>query len=171
LMPDSRYESLLNCHEELSKDGNAFEVQLQRRADTHVWTEIPASPMQGANGELVGTVAAILDITSRRKAAEELAESNKRLVDASHAAGMAEVATGVLHNVGNVLNSVNLAAALSLQKLRDSQGASLTKAAELLESKNGDLAAWLTNDPQGQKLPGYLTKLAGRLTKENAELI
>ena len=171
LMPGTRHNSLLECHEEMTKDGNAFEVELQRRDGTQVWTEIHASPMQGANGEFVGTVAAILDITVRRQAADELAESNKRLVDASHAAGMAEVATGVLHNVGNVLNSVNLAASLSLQKLRDSKVGSLTKAAELIESKNGDLAAWLTNDPQGQKLPGYLTKLASRLTKENAELI
>jgi len=171
LMPDVQHDNLLNCHEEMTKDGNGFEAKLRRCDGTEVWTEIHASPMQGANGELVGTVAAILDITSRRKAAEELTESNKRLVDASHAAGMAEVATGVLHNVGNVLNSVNLAASLSLQKLRDSKVASLTKAAELLESKNGDLAEWLTNDPQGQKLPGYLTKLAGRLTKENTELI
>jgi PAS domain S-box-containing protein len=171
LMPDADRYSLLLGHEGLTQDGRAIEVRLKRRDGSLVWTEIHASPMHGPDGELVGTLAAILDITARHKAAEELEETNKRLVDASHAAGMAQVATGVLHNVGNVLNSVNLTASLSLQKLRESKVANLTKAADLITSKNGDLASWLTTDPQGQKLPGYLAKLATRLTKENTDLI
>ena len=171
LMPDVERYSLLVGSEGKAQNLTPLEVRLQRRDGTQVWTEIHASPMQGAAGELVGTLAAILDITARRQAAEDLEETNKRLVDLSHAAGMAQVATGVLHNVGNVLNSVNLTATLSLQKLRESKVGNFGKAAELIASKNGDLAAWLTHDSQGQKLPGYLTKLASRLTKENSELI
>jgi hypothetical protein len=88
--------------------------------------------MRGPDGKIVGTLAAILDVTARRRAAENLEELNKQLVEASRQAGMAEVATGVLHNVGNVLNSVNLAATASLEKLRVSKVANLAKAADLL---------------------------------------
>src|SRR4030095_3964548 len=137
---------------------------LRRKDKSVVWTEIHASPMRGADGELIGTLAAILDITARRTAAEELEELNKRLLESSHAAGMAQVATGVLHNVGNVLNSVNLSASLALEKLRHSKIPNLSKAAALLKGTNGNLGEWLHNDPQGQRLPGYLANLAEHLT-------
>jgi len=39
---------------------------------------------------------------------DRLNEANRQLVEASRHAGMAEVATGVLHNVGNILTSVNV---------------------------------------------------------------
>ena len=48
-------------------------------------------------------LAVILDITERKKSEAELEKLHKQLLDASRQAGMAEVATGVLHNVGNVL--------------------------------------------------------------------
>ena len=47
---------------------------------------------------------------------------NRQLIDTSRRAGMAEVATGVLHNVGNVLNSVNVSATLVGERLAAVQG-------------------------------------------------
>ena len=84
---------------------------------------------------------------------------------------MAEVATGVLHNVGNVLNSVNVSTGLVVEKLRRSKVPKLGKAAALLTERNGDLGDYLTNDPNGQKIPGYLAKLSQYLVEENAELV
>jgi len=43
---------------------------------------------------------------------DRLNEANRQLVEASRHAGMAEVATGVLHNVGNILTSVNVGIAM-----------------------------------------------------------
>jgi PAS domain S-box-containing protein len=170
LMPDQDRYGLLLAHEAPQRTDGAIEVQMAHRSGTRIWTEIHASPMRGPDGELIGTLAAILDITTRRNAAEELEEMNKQLVETSRAAGMAEVATGVLHNVGNVLNSVNVTASLSLQKLRGSKVVNLAKAAEMITSKNGDLANWLTTDPQGQRLPGYLVRISEHLATENKEL-
>jgi PAS domain S-box-containing protein len=59
-------------------------------------------------GQPLGAVAVVQDITERRHAEEELEQVHKQLLVASRHAGMAEVATNVLHNVGNVLNSVNV---------------------------------------------------------------
>ena len=110
------------------------------------------------------------DITERRRAKEERSLNAQR-VETSRQAGMAEVATGVLHNVGNVLNSVNIAASLATEKLRSSKVGNLEKAAALLVEHSADIGQFLTADPQGQRLPGYFRKLAGVLTTENAELL
>jgi PAS domain S-box-containing protein len=111
------------------------------------------------------------DVTERRQAEEALRYSQQKLVESSRLAGMAEVATGVLHNVGNVLNSVNVSAGLVVEKLRRSKVSKLGKAAALLSERNGDLGEYLTHDPSGQKLPGYLTKLSQYLVEENTQLL
>ncbi len=64
----------------------------------------------------------------RRRAEKQLAEMHQQLVDAARRAGMAEIATGVLHNVGNVLNSVNVSATLVADRLRNSRIAELDRA-------------------------------------------
>jgi PAS domain S-box-containing protein len=111
------------------------------------------------------------DVTERRQAEEALRYSQQKLVESSRLAGMAEVATGVLHNVGNVLNSVNVSAGLVVEKLRRSKVSKLGKAAALLSERNGDLGEYLTHDPSGQKIPGYLTKLSQYLVEENTQLL
>ena len=97
---------------------------------------------------------------------QALKESRERFVDASRLAGMAEVATGVLHNVGNVLNSVNVSATLVQERLRESKLASFVKTAAVLQEHSADLGAFLTNDPRGQRIPPFLIKLAGHLAAE-----
>jgi len=107
----------------------------------------------------------------RCRAEVTLRDSQQRLLETSRLAGMAEVATGVLHNVGNVLNSVNVSAGLVVEKLRRSKVPNLGKAAALLTERNGDLGNFLTNDPNGQKIPGYLAKLSQFLIEDNSELL
>jgi PAS domain S-box-containing protein len=111
------------------------------------------------------------DMTDHREAEEALRVSQQKLLETSRLAGMAEVATGVLHNVGNVLNSVNVSASLVVEKLRRSKAPKLAKAAALLTEHNGHLAEYLTKDATGQKLPGYLVKLGEFFVAENAELL
>ncbi len=126
---------------------------------------------KNAEGGLEYVSSVMRDMTEHRQAEEALRLSQQRLVETSRLAGMAEVATGVLHNVGNVLNSVNVSAGLVVEKLRRSKAPKLAKAAALLTSQNGNLADYLTNDPNGQKLPGYLAKLGEFFVAENADLL
>jgi PAS domain S-box-containing protein len=111
------------------------------------------------------------DMTERREAEEALRLSQQKLLQASRLAGMAEVATGVLHNIGNVLNSVNVSAGLVVEKLRRSKAPKLVKAAALLTDHSTDLGEYLTNDANGQQLPGYLTKLGEFFIAENNEIL
>jgi signal transduction histidine kinase len=82
---------------------------------------------------------------------------------------MAEVATGVLHNVGNVLNSVNVSATLISERLGQSRTGNLARAAAMLRGKNGHLAEFLSNDPKGRLLPAYIADLSQHLEEERLE--
>jgi C4-dicarboxylate-specific signal transduction histidine kinase len=130
------------------------------------------SALQGAQRELQEQVNALQrEINEREQAQEALRISQQKLLESSRLAGMAEVATGVLHNVGNVLNSVNVSAGLVVEKLRRSKAPKLAKAALLLTSQNGNLTEYLTTDPNGKKLPAYLSKLGEFFLAENIELL
>ncbi|UFS68943.1 AAA family ATPase [Geomonas sp. RF6] len=101
----------------------------------------------------------------------ELQEAQSKLVATARQAGMAEVATNVLHNVGNVLNSVNVSAGLLTESLRDSKVGGLAKAVRLMESRADDLGAFFTLDDKGKRLPKYLAKLAESLEGEHREIL
>jgi PAS domain S-box-containing protein len=121
--------------------------------------------LSGAAGQPLGALAVVEDITQRREAEEELERVHKQLLVASRHAGMADVATNVLHNVGNVLNSVNVSANLVSDRLRKSKCTGLGRAAALLNEHAGDLAGFL-GGPQGRHLPAYLQELAAELLAE-----
>lgn len=86
--------------------------------------------------------------------------AHQQLIEVSRQVGMAEVATGVLHNVGNVLNSVNVSVSLLMDRTRDSHAARLGKISELFAAHAHDLPEFLTRDPKGQKVPAYLAQFA-----------
>ena len=111
------------------------------------------------------------DITEQKQAAAQLELLNRKLVETSRHAGMAEVATGVLHNVGNVLNSVSVSATLVADRLKQSKVTNLRRATELLRAQNGHLAEYLTTDPKGRLLPDYLCTVADLLKEEQTDLI
>ena len=124
-----------------------------------------ARRLVGPAGQALGAVAVVQDITERRLAEQELEHVQKQLLVASRQAGMAEVATNVLHNVGNVLNSVNVSASLVSERIAKSKCTRLDQVAALLTEHAGDLASFLAG-PQGKHLPGYLGELAGVLVGE-----
>jgi signal transduction histidine kinase len=103
----------------------------------------------------------------KRLAAEQAKEKlQQQLLVASRQAGMAEVATGVLHNVGNVLNSVNVSAGLLTDKIAKSKVASLNKATAMIQENRTKVGEFLTTDPRGKVLPDYLVQLGGMLSAE-----
>ncbi|MCC6823432.1 MAG: PAS domain S-box protein [Verrucomicrobia subdivision 3 bacterium] len=126
------------------------------------------TPVQNAQGEITHFVAVKQDITERKHAEAELAKAQKELVAASRLAGMAEVAIGVVHNVGNVLNSVNVAATCIADALRKSKATNLARIVTLLRAHEADLGEFLTHDPKGRQVPGYLAHLAEHIVGEHA---
>jgi signal transduction histidine kinase len=104
--------------------------------------------------------------TDNQEAYARLAEAQQRLMALSRQAGMAEVATGVLHNVGNVLNSVNVSATIVADRIRESRVTNLAALADMLQQHYGDLPDYLIHDPKGRRVVPYLVELASSLGKE-----
>jgi len=153
------------------------EIMARREADSFDELELSNgriferhSQPQRVGQEVVGRVWCFRDITERRQAEARLAESHRQLLDVSRQAGMAEVATDVLHNVGNVLNSVNVSATLVIEQVRESKLANLSKLGQMLQERAGDLPQFLTSDPKGCKIPAYLPVLAGELLAERTAI-
>jgi PAS domain S-box-containing protein len=130
------------------------------------WLLTSKLPLHDQNGTIVGLVGIGRDITDIKQAEAKLDQVHKQLLETSRQAGMAEVATSVLHNVGNVLNSVNVASSCVTDILRKSKAANLTKIAALLREHEADLGHFITNDPKGKQLPGYLAQLAEHMVGE-----
>lgn len=97
---------------------------------------------------------------------QELKDAQSELLDSARQAGMAEIATNVLHNVGNVLNSVNISADLVARKLRGSKALGLGKAMQLVNEHIHDLGAFFSEDEKGKLLPGYLNQLVEAIATE-----
>lgn len=105
-------------------------------------------------------------IAERERAHADLAAAQQQLIDLSRQAGMAEVATGVLHNVGNVLNSVNVATTLVLEKVKQSRVDRLASVVGLLQEHRQDAGAFLQSDEKGRQVVPYLAKLSEHFARE-----
>ncbi len=122
--------------------------------------------------QLKSLEAARADLETRvEERTHELHTSQARLVAASRQAGMAEVASNVLHNVGNVLNSVNVSAALIAGRLRASRIPQLAKTNALLREHADDLGQYLRVDKRGKLIPAYLVELGESLLEERRSML
>jgi PAS domain S-box-containing protein len=134
------------------------------------WVDTCKLPLYDERGCIIGTFGISRDITERKQAEERLKTTQKELLAASRLAGMAEIATGVLHNVGNALTSVSTSASLLLDQCAASRLPNLERAAQMLQSA-GDIATFLSADPRGKELPRYLVELADVLTRERLAMM
>ena len=125
---------------------------------------------QRLEGKCIGRVWCFRDVTARKQAEAQLAAVHHQLLESSRRMGMAEVASAILHNVGNVLNSVTVSATLVNDRLRRSRANHLAPAAELIGARMEDLDVFLSQDPKGIKLRGYLKDLSTTLLRENEEV-
>jgi signal transduction histidine kinase len=108
------------------------------------------------------------EIEERKRIEARVEEAHKQLLETSRLAGMAEVATDVLHNVGNVLNSVNVACSLVIDRVKASKVSGLSKISALLEENRSRLGEFLTTDPHGTQIPHYLKTLAEYFDSEQS---
>jgi C4-dicarboxylate-specific signal transduction histidine kinase len=109
-------------------------------------------------------------IVARDSALAQLADAQKRLIELSRISGMADVATGVLHDVGNVLNSVNVSITIVADHLRQSRVGQVGNLVRTLESHKEHLNDFLVNDTQGQRVLPYMNSLSHHLEQERTEL-
>lgn len=106
-----------------------------------------------------------------QKQAQQLKDASRQLAHSARASGMAEVATNVLHNIGNILNSVNTSCSILKEKIHNSKLKNLAQIKALFQEHQSDLASYLSQDPKGKILPEYIQKLADFWEEEQKKLI
>ena len=111
-----------------------------------------------------------IEISERKKARDEVVQLNSKLIETTRRAGMAEVASGVLHNVGNVLNSVNVSAGVIRRHLEESEIDQFKAVISLLKEHRESLETFLLHDHRGKKLPDYLEAFVQHLQNEETLL-
>jgi ligand-binding sensor domain-containing protein/two-component sensor histidine kinase len=111
------------------------------------------------------------EIEERKRMEMEVERIHRELVAASRQAGQAEVASSVLHNVGNVLNSVNVSTALIRDHLGKLSSSNLEQAAQMIQEHADDLGRFLTTDEKGRHFPRYLSEVTQYLSNEQNYLL
>lgn len=106
-----------------------------------------------------------------KQANTDLVQAQERLVQAAHQAGMAEIATNVLHNIGNALNSVNVTTSLIGDQIRNMNIGFLERLVLLLGQHKDNMVSFLVDDPRGRHVPRALDKLAESLLRNKQKLL
>ena len=120
--------------------------------------------LAGSLSELVGDLE--YQIQEHKKTQAERAKLHRKLMDASRRAGMADVASEVLHNVGNVLNSLNVSATVIRRSLDKSLVTKLSTANRQFSQHKDDYGQYLQTDPKGKHFPAALDFITGALVTE-----
>jgi signal transduction histidine kinase len=111
------------------------------------------------------------EVADRQRTEDELKKVHQQLIETARQAGMAEIATGVLHNVGNVLNSVNVSATLVSDRLRKLRVGELSRALDILEANAAEIGRFFTEDEKGKQLPGFLRLVTNNLARDRSLLL
>ena len=157
-----------------NNEPGTFRVLLGGPEDVHLiqagpwWTSKHTGTLLGGLG-LGGLLASVWVFSMRRQIrtqTEIIRRNQVELLETSRRAGMAEVATSVLHNVGNVLNSVNVSATLVSDQLKKSRLNDVGRIAAMVREHSSDLGEFLMRDPRGCQVPAYLERLGEHLEKE-----
>lgn len=90
---------------------------------------------------------------------DELELGYKRLMDQARKKGMADISTGVLHNIGNVLNSINVTIHTIKEWMVSSPVGDLLSANEMLTKHMDDLDEFMKNNPKGELLMQFYAAL------------
>ncbi len=126
-------------------------VEIGRRDDTSIRVGLDRE-------DEIGQLASEFD-----RMLEKLARSRELVIQTARLAGMSEIATGVLHSVGNVLNSVNVSANLAAKKADQLSTGDLELLVAVLHKNERDLAAFVSSDPRGKHLVPFLNELVRAL--------
>jgi PAS domain S-box-containing protein len=142
------------------------EKRYRRKDGSLLWVRTTTSLVREPSANADCSVEFLRDISARRETAEELERVHKQLMTASRQAGMAEVATNVLHNVGNILNSVNISASLVIERVKQSKAPGVSRLAALLREQGSAVGEFIAQDERGKRIPEYLSSLGEQLTND-----
>jgi PAS domain S-box-containing protein len=167
IQPEERQRFWANLRAQIQVHG--FETTLRTVSGDSIHVRMHARRNLNRDGTL-SCEGTLEDVTARKLAERELELVHQRLVTASRQAGMADVTTSVLDDVGNALADVNVTVRDVLERVRTSQLTHLRGIVDVIQNERPRLASFLTDDPRGSRLPDVLVQLETLLSEENERL-
>lgn len=135
-------------------------------------TDRYASELRASREDLARQLEALqIQMQERLRAEMELSRARAELMEMARQAGMAEVATGVLHNIGNALNSVHISAELVASGPLHGSATALEQLRNLLETPSGPVAQVLEGSEAGMRFRNYLTQFTKTLGDERSRAV
>jgi two-component system sensor histidine kinase ChiS len=133
--------------------------------------EAGAAGLESGADDYISKPFSPLELRARVRAALRMSQVQRELRDKSREAGIAMLASSVLHNLGNILNGVTVTSSVIEDKLHNSKVIKVNKVAELLQAHVRDLPGFFANDSRAQALPEFLLQLAEHLEAEHKALL
>lgn len=154
-------------------EGYEAEIRMHSIEDKKVyrWYHVVGRPKKDRQGGQIQQISGILmDITERKLAEQEVVSLQQQLISSARRAGMADVATAILHNVGNILNSVNVSISLINEYMSQFDFKKLLSAEKMIIDNLDNLVAFFENNKKGKLIPQYLINYTNKL-QNHYELI
>lgn len=142
------------------------EFRLKTPTGPYRWYYLIFHPSFDENNKLKSITGIAMDINKRKQAEESVASLNHQLVYSARKAGMADVATSILHNVGNILNSANVGLTVIKDNLNESIIKKILSAFEMLRKNQENIPAYIENDPKGKLIIPYFLSIEEKLKTE-----
>ncbi|MBI2481771.1 MAG: PAS domain-containing sensor histidine kinase [Planctomycetia bacterium] len=176
IMPDphhSQHDGYIQQYLETGQSqmmGRLRRFQAVRKDGTDFPCEVAVSRVDVPGRSAPAFTGLVRDVTQQVTAEEKLEALNKQLTHAARRIGMAETASSVLHNVGNVLNSLCVSLGILEEKARNGTVSDLFKLADIVEQHLGDFGEFVTHDERGRHLPECLLQMSRQAASEQEQL-
>lgn len=108
------------------------------------------------------------EIKNKKLAEEKSAQYRDKLLSLAHDVGMTEMAISILHNIGNVLNSLKISFELINRQLSQQESQKLYLIVNMIKENQHNLIQFLTEDQKGKLIINYLTIVVNSLIAQNA---
>lgn len=101
---------------------------------------------------------------------KQLRETQRELIEVSRCAGVAEMAAGILHNIGNALNSVNTSTGVVCDRLNSLKLESVSRIEQLLLDESEPWGGAFRRNERGVKIVNYIRSLHDHLQESRVAL-
>jgi signal transduction histidine kinase len=160
--------------EQAAKTGEGYEYEVRMknaRGEERWFSFIGKSQLTPDENSMRYLSGIVIDITRRKESEAEFHKLNQEIIASARKAGMAEIATSVLHNIGNILNSINVSVSLIKNNLQENQAVNLREAIHMMLDHLGELDTYLIQDAKGKLLPEYILKAIEFIVGEHTNAI
>lgn len=162
----------ISHHDELTLVAKQFNKMMEMIQDSYQQLENQVNELSMSEQRLAKTNKQLQsEINDRKEAESKVAALNNKLITAARRAGMVDIVSGILHNIGNILNSVITSIAITQERAEHSKSEKLTHLVQLFNEHHGDLEKFLTTNQKGEKSLRYLGMLANSWTDDNKKLL